>query len=100
MGPRVRLRLRLRLRSTPQARFWGKVRNDRVAKTAPAGRPKSDCTIRQAEKYGATMAVAVHWKPQVCAEAALTIAMVTEKFTATEIAGKRLLRNCPRRRTQ
>jgi hypothetical protein len=41
------------------------------------------------------MAVAVHWKQQVCAEAALTIAMVTEKFTATEIAAKRLLKNCP-----
>jgi hypothetical protein len=24
------------LRFTPQARFWGKVRNDRVVKTAPA----------------------------------------------------------------
>jgi hypothetical protein len=30
-------------RTAPQARFWGKVRNDRVGKTAPAGRPKSDC---------------------------------------------------------
>jgi hypothetical protein len=38
------------------------------------------------------MAAAVHWKPQVCAEAAMTTAMVTEKFTATEIAAKRLLK--------
>jgi hypothetical protein len=43
-------------RTAPQARFWGKVRNDRVAKTAPAGRPKSDCWKKQADKYGATVA--------------------------------------------
>jgi hypothetical protein len=38
------------------------------------------------------MAAAAHGTPQACAEAALTTAMVTEKFTATEIAAKRLLK--------
>jgi hypothetical protein len=83
------------LRSTPQDRFWGKVRNDRVAKIAPAGKPKSDCAIRQTEKCGATVAAAVHWKPQVCAEAAMRTAMVTEKFTATEIEGEAFAENRP-----
>jgi len=33
------------------------VRNDHVAATAPAGWPKSDCTISKPDKYGASMAV-------------------------------------------
>jgi hypothetical protein len=91
---------RVRPRFTSQARFWGKVRNDRIAKIAPAGWPKSDCTVRQAEKCGATMAVTVHPKLQVCAEAALTIAMVREKFTAMAIVAKGSPKNRPRRQIE
>jgi hypothetical protein len=45
----------------------GEVRNDRVAKTAPAGRPKSDCVENQADKYGASMAA-------ICATQVVTVA--------------------------
>jgi hypothetical protein len=43
-------------RTAPQARFWGKVRNDRVGKTAPAGRQNPIASKQQTEKCGASMA--------------------------------------------
>jgi hypothetical protein len=44
------------LRSAPQARFWGKFRNDCVANTASTGWPKSDCLQSKPGKCGASMA--------------------------------------------
>jgi len=62
----------------------GKVRNDRVAKTAPAGRPKSDCATSKPDEYGASMAalghsvfaIAVAWKA-VTMNLACTVKTVT-----------------------
>jgi hypothetical protein len=56
--------------------FGGKFRNDCLAKTSPAGWPKSDCEPRRPEKYGTNMAAIVAFRPHAWNS-------VTEIFCAT-----------------